>query len=269
MYASALNLAVVGYVCATGLALAYLIQREELVHRLAALTTAAAWALHTLALVALAVQTGRPPLGTLPDSVSTAVWVVVLVELWIERRYDVKVLGAFVLPVVVVLSLKTVARPAGLAQIGPTLGGAWIWVHITLATIGIAAFVLNFAGAVMYLLQEHQLKAKRPGTFYYRLPALQTLDRLTYRTLALGFPFLTVGLILGALWAGTAWGSVFAFDPLALFSFVAWAIYAATLAGRAAAGWHGRRAAYFALAGFAVLVATLGMGLFLPGRHGS
>ncbi|HMH51525.1 MAG TPA: cytochrome c biogenesis protein CcsA [Candidatus Acidoferrum sp.] len=269
MYASVLNLAVVGYVCATGLALAYLIQREEFVHRLASLATAAAWALHTLGLIALAIQTGRPPIGTVPDSVSTAVWVVVLVQLWIERRYQVKVLGAFVLPIVVVLSLKTIIRSAGLAQIGPTLGSAWIWVHITLATVGIAAFVLNFAGAVMYLLQEHQLRTKRLGAFYYRLPALETLDRLTYRTLALGFPFLTVGLILGALWAGTAWGSLFAFDPLALFSFVAWTIYAATLAGRAAAGWHGRRAAYFAVVGFAALVVTLGAGLFLPGRHGS
>jgi cytochrome c-type biogenesis protein CcsB len=269
MYASALNLAVVGYVCATGLALAHLIQREEFVHRLASLATAAAWVLHTLGLIALAVQTGRPPIGTLADSMSMAVWVVVLVQLWIERRYHVKVLGAFVLPVVVVLSLKTIARPVDLAQIGPSLGGAWVWVHVTLATIGIAAFVFNFAGAVMYLLQEHQLKIKRPGAFYYRLPALETLDHLTYRTLALGFPFLTVGLILGALWAGTAWGSLFAFDPLALFSFVAWTIYAATLAGRAAAGWHGRRAAYFAVAGFAALVLTLGAGLFLPGRHGS
>ena len=268
MRESAFNLAVVGYVCATGLALAYLIQREEIVHRLASLATAAAWALHTIGLIALAVQTGRPPLGTLADSVSMAVWVVVLVELVIERRYDVKVLGAFVLPVVVVLSLKTVARPTGFVQFAPTLGGAWIWVHIALATIGIAAFVLNFAGAVMYLLQEHQLKLKRPGAFYYRLPALETLDHLTYRTLALGFPFLTVGLILGVLWASTAWGSLFAFDPLALFSFVAWAIYAATLAGRAAAGWRGRRAAYFAVAGFAALVITLGAGLFLPGRHG-
>ena len=269
MHESAFNLAVIGYVCATGLALTYLIQREEFVHRLASLATMAAWALHTVGLIALAVQTGRPPLGTLPDSVSTAVWVVVLVELAIERRYDVKVLGAFVLPVVLVLSLKTIVRSASFAQIGPTLGGAWIWVHIALATIGIAAFVLNFAGAVMYLLQERQLKNKRPGTFYYRLPDLETLDHLTYRTLALGFPFLTVGLILGALWAGTAWGSLFAFDPLALFSFVAWAIYAATLAGRAAAGWHGRRAAYFAVAGFAALVVTLGAGLYLPGRHGS
>jgi cytochrome c-type biogenesis protein CcsB len=263
------NLAVLGYVCATGLALAHLVQRGELVYRLAVLATLGGWVCHTLGLVVLAVERGRPPLGSLPEAVSTAVWVVVLLDVWVERHYGVKVLGAFVLPVVLILSLKTIAHPAGLVQIGPTLGGAWIWVHIGLATAGIAAFVLNFAGAVMYILQERQLKAKRPGAFYYRLPALETLDRLTYRTLALGFPFLTVGLILGALWAGTAWGSVFTFDPMALFSFVAWTIYAATLAGRAAAGWHGRRAAYFALVGFAALVVTLGAGLFLPGRHGS
>src|SRR5439155_1556826 len=83
------------------------------------------------------------------------------------------------------------------------------------------------------VLQERQLKAKRPGALYYRLPDLETLDRLTYRTLALGFPFLTTGLILGVLWAGRAWGSVFAYDPLALLSFVAWPIHAGTLAGRA------------------------------------
>ena len=58
-------------------------------------------------------------------------------------------------------------------------------------------------------------------------------------------------------------------DPLAFLSFVAWIIYAGTLAGRAAGGWHGRRAAYFSIIGFAMLVATLGAGLFLPGRHGS
>jgi ABC-type uncharacterized transport system permease subunit len=168
---------------------------------------------------------------------------------------------------VVVLSLKgTTPRAVALA---PALASAWIWIHIALALIGFAAFVFNFAGAVMYLLQERQLKAKRPGTFYYRLPALETLDRLTFRTLALGFPFLTTGLVLGALWARTAWGSAFTFDPLAFLSFVAWLIYAGTLAGRAAGGWHGRRAAYFAIFGFAMLVLTLGAGLFLPGRHGS
>jgi len=265
MHQTLLTLAIIGYVAATGLALAYLVQREEVLHRLASLATMAAWVLHTVALLALALDLGRPPLGSLSEAVSVAVWVVVLLEMWLERRYGLSVLGAFVLPVALVFSLQSTAtRPL----IGPTLGGVWLWVHIGLALVGIAAFVLNFAGAVMYLLQERQLKGKRLGTLYYTLPALATLDRLTYRTLALGFPFLTTGLILGVLWAGAAWGSVFTFDPLALSSYVAWAVYAATLAGRAAGGWHGRRGAYFAILGFAALVLTLGAGLFLPGRHG-
>ena len=265
MHQTLLTLAIVGYVIATGLALAFLVQRDELIHRLASLATLAGWILHTVALLTLALDLGRPPLGSLPEALLVAVWVVVLVEMWLERRYGLPVLGAFVLPVALAFSLQSMPmRPL----IGSTLRGAWVWVHILLALVGIAAFVLNFAGALMYLLQERQLKTKRPGALYYRLPALETLDRLTYRTLALGFPFLTIGLILGALWAGAAWGSVFAFDPLALLSLVAWAVYALALAGRATAGWHGRRAAYFAILGFAVLALTLGAGLFLPGRHG-
>jgi len=266
MHAYLLNAAIVAYACATGLAFAYLVQRLEVVHRLAALATASGWAAHTLALVIVAVQTGRPPLATLSDAVSVVAWVVVLLEMIVERRSGVKVLGAFVMPVVLVLALKSsLGRPA----LAPALGGAWVWVHIALALIGIAAFVLNFAGALMYLLQERQIRAKRPGRFYYRLPALETLDHLTYRTLALGFPFLTTGNILGAVWARTSWGSVFAPDPLASFSAVAWVIYAGTLAGRTAAGWRGRRAAYYAIVGFAALVLTLGAGLFLPGMHGA
>lgn len=269
MHAAALNLAVIGYVCATGLALGYLIQRDEIVYRLSSLAALAGWAAHSVALVLLGAETGRPPLGSFTEAVSVAVWGVVLLTMWLERHYGLKVLGAFVLPVVLMLSVSTVVRPFSFGQMNRALSGAWLWIHILLALAGVAAFVLNFAGALMYLLQEHQLKTKRPGAFYYRLPPLETLDRLTYRMLALGFPFLTTSIILGALWARTAWGTVFTFDPLATLSFVAWAIYAATLAGRAAAGWHGRRAAYFSIVGFAALVLTLGAGLFLPGRHGS
>lgn len=269
MHTAPFNVAIVAYVIATALSLAYLVQRHELVHRLAALATLAGWASHSLALVLLGAQLGRPPLGSLSEAISVVVWVAVLLEMWIERQYGVRVIGAFVLPVVLVLSVSTVAWPLGLETMNRALSSAWLWTHIALALVGIAAFVLNFAGALMYLLQERQLKSKRPGTFYYRLPALETLDRLTYRTLALGFPFLTIGLILGALWARTAWGSLFTFDPLAIFSSLAWLIYAATLAGRTAAGWRGRRAAYFAVFGFVVLVVTLGAGFLLPGRHGS
>jgi cytochrome c-type biogenesis protein CcsB len=267
MHANLINAAVIGYIAATGLALAYLVQRHDLVHRLSVLAALAGWAIHTVALIVRALELGAPPLGSLPDAISVAVWVIVLLEVLLEQRTGVRVLGAFVLPVVVMLSLKATTPRAGV--LAPALASAWVWVHIALAMVGIAAFVFNFAGALMYLLQERQLKTKRPGAFYYRLPSLATLDRLTFRTLALGFPFLTTGLVLGALWARAAWGSTFTFDPLAFFSLLAWVIYAGTLAGRAVAGWHGRRAAYFSIVGFAALVLTLGAGLFLPGRHGS
>jgi ABC-type transport system involved in cytochrome c biogenesis permease subunit len=244
MHATAFNLAIFAYICAAGLALAHLVLRSEITHRLASIVAGAGWVCHTVALVVSGVVNGRPPIQSLPEAMSVAVWVVVLLEMWGERHYRLPVLGG-------------------------ALHNAWIWIHIGLALIGIAAFVLNFAGAIMYLLQERQLKRRRPGAFYYRLPALETLDRLTYQTLALGFPFLTIGLVLGLVSAPTSWGSVLPFDPLALLSVMAWVIYAGTLAGRAAAGWHGRRAAYFAIAGFAALIITLGAGLFLPGRHGS
>jgi ABC-type uncharacterized transport system permease subunit len=256
------TLSLVCYVVATGLALAHLVQRGELVYRSSTAATLAGWAIQTIGLVARTVETGRPPVWSFPEAISVAVWVVVLLELWAERQYGIKVLGAFVLPVVVIFGIsKTVAMP-GFEAMRPTLHSAWITVHVVLALLGIAAFVLNFAGGIMYLLQERQLKARRPGAFYYRLPSLETLDRLTFRTLTLGFPFLTVGLMLGVFWAGRL-------DPLIVSSAVAWVIYALTLAGRAVAGWRGRRAAYCAILGFAALVLTLGAGFLMPGPHGS
>jgi len=263
------NLAVAAYFVATGSALSYLIHRGEGLYRLASLATLAGWVLHTLALVVRGVELARPPLATLPEAVSVLVCASVLLTLWAEHQYGVKVLSAFVLPVVLSFSLSTFSVPGGLRDLAPALRSAWISVHVVLALLGIAAFVLNFAGGIMYLLQERQLKSKRPGTFYYRLPSLETLDRLTFQALTLGFPFLTAGLILGAVWAGTAWGSLFLFDPLALFSSLAWLIYAGTLSGRVVAGWRGRRAAYCAVVGFAALLLTLGAGFFLPGWHGA
>ncbi len=94
MHAYLLNAAIVAYACATGLAFAYLVQRLEVVHRLAALATASGWAAHTLALVIVAVHTGRPPLATLSDAVSVVAWVVVLLEMIVERRSGVRIPGS-------------------------------------------------------------------------------------------------------------------------------------------------------------------------------
>lgn len=267
------DVALTAYIIATAAAFGYLIGRRDSLSRFQGLMTRTGWAIHTIALVARGIELGRFPVLTLPEAVSVTIWAAVFLELWAERQYGMRVLGAFVLPVVLMLGL---ALPTGLRALvlgsalrSPWIKSPWIKVHVALALIGLAALVLNFAVAVMYVLQERQLKTKRPGTVYYGLPSLETLDRLSYRTLTLGFPFLTAGLILGVLWASRAWGSLFTFDPIAIFSLVMWVVYAATLSGRAAGRWHGRRAAYFAIAGFCALLLTLGAGAWLQGRHGS
>jgi ABC-type transport system involved in cytochrome c biogenesis permease subunit len=261
------DVALTAYILAAAAAIGSLAGRRDQLAWVALLLTQAGFICHTGAVILRGIELRRLPFSTLAEMISLLIWAVILLDFWVERHRRVRPLSAFVLPVVLALGL---GLPTGLRSIvlEPPING-WIMVHVALLLVGLAALVLNFGGALMYLVVERQLKAKRPGAAYYRLPPLETLDRLTVATLTVAFPFLTVGLALGALSARRAWGSVIAFDPLALFSMVMWVIYAATLLGRVLGHWRGRRAAYFSIAGFCVMLATLSAGVFLHGRHGS
>jgi ABC-type transport system involved in cytochrome c biogenesis permease subunit len=261
------DVALTAYILAAAAAIGSLAGRRDQLAWVALLLTQAGWICHTGAVILRGIELRRLPFSTLAEMISLLIWAVILLDFWVERHRRVRPLSAFVLPVVLALGL---GLPTGLRTIvlEPPLNG-WIMVHVALLLVGLAALVLNFGGALMYLVVERQLKAKRPGAVYYRLPPLETLDRLTVATLTVAFPFLTVGLALGALSARRAWGSVIAFDPLALFSMLMWVIYSATLLGRVLGHWRGRRAAYFSIAGFCVMLATLSAGVFLHGRHGS
>jgi ABC-type transport system involved in cytochrome c biogenesis permease subunit len=262
------DVALTAYILAAVAAVGSLLGRRAQLEWVALLLTQAGWICHTAAVLLRGIELRRLPFMSMAEVISLVIWAAVLLDFWLERRHRIRPLSAFVLPVVLALGL---GLPTGLRTIAlePQVRSGWIMVHVVLVLIGLAALVLNFGVALMYLLQEWQLKVKRPGRVYYRLPPLETLDRLTVGTLTIGFPFLTVGLALGVLSARAAWGSVVAFDPLALFSVVMWVIYAATLLGRVVGQWGGRRSAYFAIAGFCVLLVTLGAGVFLHGRHGS
>lgn len=268
MNAVAFDVALTAYIVAAAAALGSLVGRREDLARFARLLTMAGWACHTAAIVMRGVELRRAPALTLAEGVSIVIWLAVLLGLWVEHRYGIGTFGAIFLPVILALGL---GLPTGLRDLAlePQSQSGWTLVHVALVLVGLAALVLNFGSAVMYVLQEKQLKAKRPGVFYYGLPALETLDHLTLVTLTVGFPFLTVGLLLGVLQAGRSWAALLAGDPLALFSVVMWLVYAATLSGRAVGRWHGRRAAYFAIVGFCVLLVTLGAGALFQGRHGS
>ncbi len=268
MNAVLFDVALTAYILAAAAAIGSFAGRREQLGWVALLLTQAGFACHTAAVILRGIELRRLPFMTMAEVISLVIWAVILVDLWVERRHRIGPLSAFVLPVVLALGL---GLPTGLRSIAlePPVPTGWVVVHVALVLVGLAALVVNFGGALMYLLQERQLKARRPGKIYYRLPPLETLDRLTVATLTLGFPFLTVGLALGVLSARAAWGSVMTFDPLALFSLLMWVIYAAILVGRVMGRWRGRRAAYFSIAGFCLMLVTLGAGAFLHGRHGS
>jgi len=133
--------------------------------------------------------------------------------------------------------------------------------------LGLGALGGNFAGSFMYVLQERAIRHGHITGISRRLPPLDALDRFSFHALVVGFPFLTLGIILGTISAAFSHGSAWLWQPTPVVACGTWAIYGLTLYLRAAEGWGGRRAAYLAVAGFAGLVATLGVSLLLPTRH--
>ncbi len=148
---------------------------------------------------------------------------------------------------------------ANIQPLMPALKSNWLLIHVVTAFLGYASFSVGFGAALLYLVQE---KWPRPS-----LPALPLLDRLLYRATMLGFLLLTFGILTGAVWAETAWGRYWSWDPKETWSLITWLIYAALLHARLLKGWHGRRIAWLAVFGFlAVIFTYLGVN-YLPSLH--
>jgi ABC-type uncharacterized transport system permease subunit len=165
-------------------------------------------------------------------------------------RYKYESLAVFVFPTVFLLTMVASLGNPVESLAGRSLGAWWLSVHVVLMLLGYAAFTLTFVVGVMYLIQEKELKSKKPRAFYYWLPPLGKLDEIAYQTLAVGFVLVTLGLISGSFWAFVEWGANWVVDPTIALAFVTWAIYLALVFSRLAIGWRGRKAAYFSIAGF-------------------
>jgi cytochrome c-type biogenesis protein CcsB len=249
--------------------LLYLVYQHELVSRVARASLWAALAGQTLFFTARFLMGAVPLASNFYESLVFFAWCLLLVFLAYSTRYRFPVLGAFILPVALALQTTAAffAKDAPL-NLPPALQSFWLPFHVAACFLGDAFFAVAFATGIMYLLQERGLKARRPGAFYHRLPSLETLDAINYRSLTIGFPFLTLGIITGSVWAGEAWGSYWTWDPKEVWSLITWFIYAAVLHARLTAGWRGKRAAILSILGFtAVLFTFLGVGLLLPGLH--
>ena len=129
-------------------------------------------------------------------------------------------------------------------------------------------FAVAFMSAIMYLIQERQIKNKRFGSLYSRLPSLETLDTINHYSLMYGFLFLTIGMVTGAIYAQTVLGSYWQWDPKEVWSLITWLVYAALLHARVTIGWRGRRAAIMSIIAFLILIFTfIGASLWLSDYH--
>ena len=182
---------------------------------------------------------------------------------WVAyAKYRIASLSVFVFPLVFVVTFISSLVYSPTDFIPASLRSNWIYVHTPLVFLGYAALFISFAAAVMYLIQEHELKSKHP-TLFHRLPSLEICDDLAYRSLAIGFPLITLGIISGALWAQSAWGGIWGADLKVLLSLATWLVYLLLIHYRLIAGWRGKKAAYLAIVGFiGVLVTFLGANYF-------
>ena len=256
------------YLFGTGASLVYLISLRKKFSQLGTIALMGGFIVQSLALVSRYIEAGHTPITNLHESLSFFAWSIVGVYLLLNWKYRVDVLAAFISPMAAVLIILASLFPKEILPVAPVLNSFWLPIHVIFAFIGDAMFALAFAAGVMYLIQERQIKSKKIGAFYHRLPALKVLDDLSYRCLTFGFPLLTLGIITGSVWAESAWGSYWSWDPKETWSLITWFLYAALLHGRLTVGWRGRRAAIFAIVGFAALVFTfLGVNLLLSGLH--
>lgn len=181
--------------------------------------------------------------------------------LLVYRVYSPRALSLVVVPLICLLAAAATIVPAGVRGGPPPLDhgllfNGWIYVHIVLIFIGYAGLVVAMGSGILYLMAERNLKAKdNLRAVKIRLPSLQTLDLAGYRSLLIGFPLLTAGLVIGAYWADALLGGVALNDPTVLLALLAWVIYLVLLFARWSAGWRGRRSAYLTLACFAIALA--------------
>lgn len=224
---------------------------------------------HTLSILLQFANQGFFPMATAFDAITLFAWGVIAIFLLLQYWELNPVLGSMAAPVATVLLLLASTFSYQIDQpIVPILRSWWLPIHVSFAIAGNSVFTIMAMAGAMYIFQERLIKRKKIGRIHKILPSLQTLDTLNRRALPVGFFFLTLGIISGALWASSAWGSYWTWDPKETWSLITWFAYAGMVHQRLALGWRGKKAALLAIAGFFLVMFTfIGVSFLLEGHH--
>ncbi len=213
---------------------------------------------------------GHAPLSNLYESLIFFSWAIILLYVLMEWRIKNRSIGTFVTPLAF-LSLAYASFAGSVEDhiqpLIPALQSNWLTSHVITCFLGYAAFAVSFGISLMYLLKGTDMREK-DNAFIKVIPDSRILDELNYQMLIIGFLMLTIGIITGSVWANSAWGSYWSWDPKETWSLITWFVYAAMLHSRLISGWKGKRLAIFSIIGFfCVMFTYFGVNFLLAGFH--
>jgi cytochrome c-type biogenesis protein CcsB len=216
---------------------------------------------------------GHAPLTNMYESVVFFAWTIIALYLFIEWKFKVQSIGFFTVPLAFLAmayaSMSTDISKS-ISPLVPALQSNWLIAHVVTCFIGYAAFAVAAALGVMYLLKNASSSPSdsQPQGLFTFLPALKVIDSIIHKMMIFGFIWLTTGVITGAIWANSAWGTYWSWDPKETWSLITWFVYALALHARYTRGWGGKRIAWLAIIGFVSVIFTYyGVNFLLSGLH--
>jgi cytochrome c-type biogenesis protein CcsB len=261
------NIAYLLYSACCSLYLTYLVTKREQFSQWAHTLLLTAFTLHVVSLISLTATNHMAPWASRFGTLSFFGAIIAFIYMVISYKNHIPILGAFIMPLAWGLLSGAVASNRTIRPLQPELQSYWMGLHVPIIFTAYAFLGVAFAVGIAYLLQERQMKSKRPSELTYRLPPLEDLDRLISQLIIAAFPPLTLGIFMGGIWAHQAWGRFWDWDPKETWALITWLVYVAYLFMRFVRGWRGRKTAYLSLAGFVVVLFTyVGVNKMSP-RH--
>nr|MBF0221893.1 c-type cytochrome biogenesis protein CcsB [Desulfobulbaceae bacterium] len=211
---------------------------------------------------------GYAPLSNMYESLVFFSWSIAIFYLWVEYKYKNRFLGAFAMPFAALAMILAEMKNPAITPLVPALQSNWLIAHVVTCFIGYAAFAVASGFGAIYLIKNRETTNNTTGKFLSQLPPLKALDDILNKTLVFGFLWLSAGIITGAIWANSSWGTYWSWDPKETWSLITWFIYAAAIHFRFTKGWTGQRVAWFSIIGFASVMFTYyGVNYVLSGLH--
>jgi len=262
------------YFAAFMLYLLAMVMNRELLARLGTYASLIGLTVQTVAIILRWVASyrmgiGHAPFSNLYESLIFFAWTLMLLYMIVEWRTRNRTFGTFVTPLAFLAMAYASFSPnisSHIQPLIPALKSNWLISHVITCFFGYAAFGVSFGLSIMYLLKRLDASEKK-NIFLKLIPPRGILDDLNYQMMVIGFLMLTLGIITGSVWAHSAWGSYWSWDPKETWSLITWLIYAAVIHSRMVRGWKGKKIAILSMVGFFCVLFTYFGVNYLAGLH--